>query len=206
MHIKNIIFDFGGVLIDLDTNRTANALEAMTGIPAQEIYPTHKELFDNYEKGLLITENFMWNIQNLCKDVPQGFEVIQAWNAMILGWNPLKLQFLEEVKNRYHIYLLSNTNELHIDHVRRDLESNHKIENFEEYFFKKVYYSHEIKMRKPDLEIYSYVINDLGIDPKETLFIDDNLDNVIGARAAGINSYHHKTNELIDIDSIISLL
>jgi glucose-1-phosphatase len=202
--IKNIIFDFGGVLIDLDTSRTAVALEAMTKIPAAEIYPRHKELFDNYEKGETITENFMWNIQNLCDKVPQGFEIIQAWNAMIVGWNPAKLVFLEEVKKKYNTYLLSNTNELHIDYVRRDLVRNYKIDDFEERFFNKAYYSYEIKMRKPDLEIYSYVIQDAKINPSESLFIDDNLDNVLAAREVGLFSYHHPANDMIDIDKIIA--
>jgi glucose-1-phosphatase len=202
--IKNIIFDFGGVLIDLDTTRTGVALEAMTKIPAAEIYSKHKELFDNYEKGETITENFMWNIQNLCDKVPQGFEIIQAWNAMIVGWNPAKLVFIEEVKKKYKTYLLSNTNELHIDYVRRDLVRNHQIEDFETKFFTKAYYSYEIKMRKPDLEIYNYVIKDAQINPSESLFIDDNLDNILAAREVGLFAYHHPANDMIDLDKIIA--
>jgi glucose-1-phosphatase len=201
--IKNIIFDLGGVLIDLDINKTYLELEKLLDVKAEEIYPKYQSYFDEYEKGELITENFLWKLQNISKNVPESPELIKAWNAMILGWVEEKLKFLYEIKNNYNIYLLSNTNELHIHHVRKNLKKHQGIQNFETEFFKKAYYSHELNMRKPSTAIYEYVVKDSNLATEETLFIDDNLDNVIAAKSIGLFVHHHKTNASIDIKSII---
>jgi putative hydrolase of the HAD superfamily len=209
MNIKNIIFDFGGVLIDLDPTKTYLALgELMEKSPkdALALYEKNKVLFDNYEKGKVITENFLWNLQNMCPKIPQSHVIIAAWNAMLLGWNPDKLKFLFEIKQQYNIYLLSNTNEVHLDWVKRDLKKNHSIENFEELFFKKAYYSHLIEMRKPDLEIYQHVLQDADLKADETLFIDDNATNIEAAKSLGIFTHVHITNAPIDINKIIKNL
>ncbi len=203
MKVKNIIFDFGGVLIDLDFKKTYEALEKILAVNASDIYPQNQKLFDDYEKGKVITENFLWNLQNLTKKVPESHILVKAWNAMILGWNPEKLKFLQEIGKNYDVYLLSNTNELHIDYVRKDLKYNHGIDDFENTFFKKAYYSHIVGMRKPEKEIYEFVLNDSCLNPAETLFIDDNIDNVNAARNVGIISHHHETNALIGIEEIL---
>lgn len=206
MSIKNIIFDFGGVLLDLDPTKSFLALgELMEKSPkeALALYEVNKTLFDDFEKGKVITENFLWKLQNMCPKIPQSHVIIAAWNAMLLGWNPEKLKFLHEIKTKYHIYLLSNTNEVHLEWVRRDLKKNHGIPDFENLFFKKAYYSHLIEMRKPDAEIYEYVLNDAQIKAGETLFIDDNVTNIEAALSLGIKSHLHITNAPIDIHKII---
>jgi glucose-1-phosphatase len=206
MAIKNIVFDFGGVLLDLDPSKTFEGLVALMGnqnVSAKELYHKHKSLFDGYEKGEIIMENFLWHLQSMCIEVPDAPILLQAWNAMLLGWNPNKLSFLEEVKNKYQIFLLSNTNEIHINWVRRDLKRNHNIVDFEKRFFTKAYYSYEMKMRKPDTEIFNFVISDSKLDPQETLLIDDNAENIEAARQCGWNVYLLKTNSEIDLEKII---
>ncbi len=207
MKIKNILFDFGGVLLDLDPKKTFNALSNMIGgdkTLGQELYFKHSLLFDNYEKGNIIMENFLWHLQNMCKEVPDISDIIEAWNAMLLGWNEDKFSLLKQLKSRFNLYLLSNTNEIHLNWVKRDLKRNHQIIDFEKVFFTKAYYSHELGMRKPEREIFEYVIRDASILPEETLFIDDNAANISAAREIGIHAYLLPTNGEIDIDRIMS--
>lgn len=207
MQIKNIVFDFGGVLLDLAPDKTFAALAKLMGgdeLMAKEMYVKHAALFDNYESGKIIMENFLWNLQNMCKDVPDITDVISAWNAMLLGWNPEKLALLKALKSKFNVYLLSNTNEIHLNWVRRDLKRNHQIVDFEKLFFHKAYYSHELGMRKPDREIFDFVIGDAGIDPIETLFIDDNAANIETAKTVGLKAYLFETNASLDLEKIIA--
>jgi glucose-1-phosphatase len=207
MAIKNIVFDFGGVLLDLEPSKTFEGLVALMGnqnVSAKELYYKHKTLFDGYEKGEIIMENFLWHLQSMCAAVPDAPELLKAWNAMLLGWHPSKLKLLEDVKTKYQIFLLSNTNEIHINWVRRDLKRNHNITDFEKRFFVKAYYSYEINMRKPDAEIFDFVIADSKLDPRETLLIDDNAENIEAARQCGWNVHLHGMNDEIDFVNIIT--
>jgi glucose-1-phosphatase len=107
---------------------------------------------------------------------------------------------LERLAKKYTLYVLSNTNQTHIDWVHEDLKKNHHISEYEQRFFTKVYYSHEIHLRKPDVEIYEYVLQNANLNAAETLFIDDNYDNVQAAQSIGIQVIHHLLgNEIVDI-------
>lgn len=198
--IENIIFDFGGVLLNLDYRKSYDALSAVMELPLDmENLPQDVEkcLLD-FEKGNINEETFLWKIQNYSKGTPQPRAIIDAWNAMLLGWNPDRFDMLLRLKESYNTYILSNTNSMHIQWVHSDLKRTHDIVDFEDRFFKKVYYSHEIRMRKPDLEIYDYVLNDAQLDPAKTLFIDDNKDNVEAAKSIGIQAVlHDPTEEII---------
>ena len=192
--IKNIIFDFGGVLLDLDIQRSYDALGKITGqsYTLESLPPAFKERVVAYETGKINTESFIWFWQNICHpNVPQGDEIIRAWNAMLLGWQPEKFDFLDSLRKHYRIFLLSNTNALHLEWVKRDLKNNHGITNFESRFFDHAYYSHEMGLHKPDAAIYTAVLQDAGLEPSETLFIDDNVSNVQSAASIGIHVYHH---------------
>lgn len=198
--VKNIVFDFGGVLLDLDVNRTYDALKQVMGFEgdAHQIYHNHQEIFDAFEMGHTIVENFLWKLQNKSKRVPPVDKLIAAWNAMLLGWNPTKLQLLEELKPRYRTFLLSNTNEIHLEWVRRDLKNNHQITDFDTRFFEKTYYSHHMGKRKPNADIFEYVIADAKLNPAETLFIDDNAHNIETADKLGFQTKLHETNANLD--------
>ena len=200
MAIKNIVFDFGGVLLDLDVNRTYEALRQVMGFEGEGhyIYEINKDIFDSFETGHTIVENFLWKLQNKSKRVPPVDKLIAAWNAMLLGWNPAKLELLAEIKSQYRTFLLSNTNELHIEWVRRDLKNKHQITDFDTRFFEKTYYSHLIGMRKPNVDIFEFIIADANIDPAETLFIDDNVHNIEMAADLGFQTRLHETNANLD--------
>lgn len=199
--IKNIIFDFGGVLLDLDYKLTFEALSDVMGVPMtyEDIPADIFKVLLGYEKGEINTETFLWNLQKVStKLTPQPDKLIKAWNAMLLGWNSDRFEFLEKLSKSYRIFLLSNTNELHLEWVRRDLKNNHIIEDFDTRFFDKTFYSHEMKMRKPEIGIYNQVILESEIEPSESLFIDDNQDNVDAAIKAGLNAIcHDPTTEIM---------
>lgn len=198
--IKNIIFDFGGVLLDLDFDRTYQEMSKLLGIP---FYPdsfseSTQSFLHDFEKGNISKETFIWHIQQLSHQslpVPQGKEIIDAWNAMLLGWKSDKLDYLQYLRRRYKIFLLSNTNIIHIEWVHQDLKKHHNIYYFEKVFFDKVYYSHEVNMRKPDAEIFHFLTNDAKIRPEESLYIDDLNENVLSAIQTGFQSYWHEPSD-----------
>lgn len=202
--IKNIIFDFGGVLLDIDYQRTYDALSRLLNItfdPDKLADETKKVLFD-FETGHINTESFVWNVQRLGDNnlPPKTNDIFHAWNAMLIGWNPEKFAFLKELKKKYRVFLLSNTNELHLNWVYNDLRMLHGIIDFDHRFFEKTYYSHLLGMRKPNKDIFYFVNQDARLNPSETLFIDDIKANVEGGDSIGWHTYHHNPNEdLINI-------
>jgi FMN phosphatase YigB (HAD superfamily) len=200
-NFEAIIFDFGGVLLDLNIEKSYEELSLLVDINPLETDILVSKMYDSFEAletGSISGETFIWRIQNLTNKQVDPVKVIHAWNAMLLGWNPAKLDFLYKIKEKYPIYLLSNTNEIHMQWVHKDLKENHRIDDFNTTFFKKAYYSHLIKLRKPDVEAYKFVLKDAGLDPSKTLFIDDNYNNILGAHEAGLKVHHHVTNESLD--------
>jgi len=208
--IKNIIFDFGGVLLDLDYQRTFDELGklmdmdlSLHGMPADM-----QEIYLRYERGEMKSETFMWNIQKLAnRQITQPHKIIRAWDAMLLGWNPARLPWLLDLRKQYNTYLLSNTNDLHIQWVRKDLQQQHGITDFECTYFDNVYYSHEVGMQKPDPAIYQLVLEDNGLLPEETLFVDDNTANIAAAKELGIKAVEHDPDSEImeQLDAYIAL-
>ena len=192
--IKNIIFDFGGVLLNLDYQRTFDELGQLMGhnLSLTDMPADMQEVYLRYERGELQSENFMWHIQKLAKrQITQPHKIIKAWNAMLLGWNADRLPWLLSLRERYQVYLLSNTNDLHIKWVHKDLKQQHNITDFECTYFDNVYYSHEVGMQKPTAAIYELVLSDNDLSAAETIFVDDNAANVAAAAALGITAIQH---------------
>lgn len=200
--IKNIIFDIGGVLMDIDYDLTYAGLGQVMGLDIKsKKIPAHIfKIMLGYEKGEINTETFLWNLQKeSSKLTPQPNKLIKAWNAMLLGWNPKRFKFLEDLRKDYSLFLLSNTNDLHLEHMYKGLKNNHSIMDFDTKYFDQTFYSHLMRMRKPEFQIYERVLEETGIKANETLFIDDNMDNVSRAREVGINaSWHNPKDEIID--------
>lgn len=196
-----IVFDFGGVLIDLDIEKSYDALGLLVGSDPMEIEAIAAQIVawsDELETGAIRGETFLWRIQNLTQNELNPIDIRDAWNAMLLGWQQSKLDFLASISAKLPTYLLSNTNEIHLDWVRRDLIKNHNITDFDGLYFKKTYYSHQIGHRKPDEGVYEFVIKDSGLDPAKTLFVDDNYTNVLAAAKAGFQVMHHPSNDSLD--------
>lgn len=195
--IKNIVFDFGGVLLDLDIERSFIELAIVLDIGSNDLQLLVDKMMpylSRFEKGEISSESFIWHVQKLTTKEVNPRDLIAAWNAMLLGWQPEKLEQLGKLGEQYPLYLLSNTNELHLQWVMKDLKETHNIIDFDDRFFQKTYYSYKIGRRKPDAEAFDFIIKDAGFDPEETLFIDDIEQNVIAARNAGLQAVHHPTN------------
>lgn len=193
--LKAIVFDFGGVLLDLDISKTEKAMASLLGVAITFPYKgQYKKLTLALEKGELLPEAFIHAIQSMCDPIPQGKEVVEAWNAMLGGWQKDRFILLNELKKNYKIYLLSNTNQIHLDHVFNELKAVYEINDFENHFFDECFYSHKINAWKPEREIYLKVQDAIGLKVSEFIFIDDNLNNIEGAKALGWQAYFHPTN------------
>ncbi len=198
--IKSIIFDFGGVLIDIDYQQTNVHIGKHFGITDLNVQP-FKSIMERYEVGHTDTDEFVAELQSQsAKHIPKE-ELIEGWNGMLGKVAKHKIDMLEQLKNSYNLYLLSNTNVTHIDFVYAYLKDEYGIEDFGKQYFTKDYFSHLVHMRKPNLDIYEHVIKDAQIDPSESIFIDDNADNVAGAIAAGLHSVVHDPK--VDITEVI---
>lgn len=192
--IKAIVFDFGGVLLNLDMSKTERAMGQLLGKEIHAPYPPYyQELVLGIERGELSVEQFIWRVQNLCPKVPEAREVVDAWNAMLCGWDRDRFDLLAELKQQYSLYLLSNTNAIHIDYVFRELKEVYGQEHFSDYF-EKCFYSNQLGAWKPYEKIYKLVEEQIPFEHEEFVFIDDNKNNVAGAQAVGWQAIFHPTN------------
>jgi putative hydrolase of the HAD superfamily len=184
--IKNIVFDFGDIFIDLD--KTAS-LKAMWDFGLKSLSPKLIALNEAYEKGEIETGVF---IDSYLKELPKlnRDQVKDAWNAIILYFPEYRLEWIEQLSStkKYRLFLLSNTNELHIDQVIRHMGLS-RYERFKK-CFEKFYLSHESKMRKPDAAIYQMVLDSNGLLANETLFIDDTKENTESAALLGMATWN----------------
>jgi putative hydrolase of the HAD superfamily len=189
-NIKNIIFDLGGVIINLDIKKTIEAFNRISHIRFEDIYTQAEQshLFDLLDRGKISGEEFFRKLKEEIRYKGSDKELFFAWNAMIGDVPEKRLDLLVEAKQNYNTFLLSNTNELHIDMFEHGLYQRHGVKNFEDYF-DKVYYSCRVGMRKPDKEIFEFVLEQNDLKPEETVFIDDSIQHVQGAGACGINAY-----------------
>lgn len=187
--IENIIFDLGGVLLEIDYNLTRKAFENLGLVKFDEMYSqaTADKLFQNLETGK-ISEDEFYKEFNRCSGLHLSEkEINKAWNAMLLSFREHSLNYLETLKSRFKIFLLSNTNNIHLNCFYQIYHQKKRSKSFEQ-LFDKVFYSFEIGLRKPDVDCYEWVINDLQVDPRTTLFIDDSINNIYGAQKAGLQT------------------
>ena len=180
--IKNIIFDLGGVIINLDTSRTISEFNKLSKQPFESIYNQKQQspFFDLYDKGQLSETDFINELYTATQSDAPISELKQAWNAMLLDFPIHRLDLLKKLKGHYRLFLLSNTNETHISEFEKALYETHQYKNLEP-FFEKVYYSCRMGMRKPDTEIFNFVLAENNLNASETLFIDDSIQHIQGA-------------------------
>ncbi len=190
MNLKNIIFDLGGVLLNIDYRLTQQAFKDLGVKDFDKVYSfaSQTHLFDRMDKGTISPEEFRDRIREASGLPLKDEEIDNAWNAMILDYPPNKIPFLEEVKGRYRTFLLSNTNAIHYPTYTDHLKKAHGYDSLAG-LFEKHYLSYEMGMRKPDTEIFEFVLQENGLKGEETLFFDDTLQHVEGARKAGLWAY-----------------
>jgi putative hydrolase of the HAD superfamily len=182
--IKSIIFDFGDVFLTLDKSATNKHLKQQ-GI--SELDSESLQINDVYEKGLISTNEFIDHYTKKFEGLTCS-EFKKAWNSILIEFPQHRLEFLKELKasGTYKLILLSNTNELHIDWVKRHISV------FKEFrdCFDQFYLSHEIHFRKPNADIFEFVISENNLIPQETLFVDDTLEHTLTANSLGIHTWH----------------
>lgn len=193
--VKNILFDLGGVLLNLNIQKTLDAFRQL-GIENIEHYfgLGHADsFFKHYETGHLSDREFIEALKKLVPETIGEEQLVQAWNAMLLDFPASRIQWLKELKSRYRLFLFSNTNELHLQEFAKIFDGQYGFSL--DSLFEKAYYSHRAGVRKPDHASYLMVVENHGLIAGETLFIDDALNNVEAAIAAGLQGRHLRPGE-----------
>jgi len=197
--INTIIFDFGGVIIDIDPQLTMNEfakLGAKKLSEEQTNFLIHN-IIRKFEKGVLTPEVFRKKIKEfLGFEKASDQELDDAWNALLFDIPEIRLRTIEQAKKNYQIFLLSNSNEIHYDLYVRDLQLRFGYREFDD-LFHKAYFSFDLHMAKPDSDVFEFVLHQHDLDPAKTLFIDDTEDNLIAAQNSGMCTYHLQKPELI---------
>ena len=195
--IKNIIFDFGDIFINLDKPAVFTVL---TQFGYTEITPDLDKIMKDYEMGLISSSDFILAMNKVFPEArPEDLK--KAWNSILLDFPDYRLEFLEKLaaENTFRLFLLSNTNELHIDHVIKNM-GLHRFERFKK-CFEKFYLSHEINLRKPNKDIYTFVLEENNLKAEETFFVDDTKENTDTSSLLGIKSW----NLIVGQEDIIDL-
>jgi putative hydrolase of the HAD superfamily len=148
------------------------------------------------EKGLISTKCFIQSAQQFFAYNLAENDVINAWNSMLLDLPENRLKLLQELKKNLNLFLLSNTNEIHITFFENEMKKRGQLETFYD-SFEKIYYSSRIGLRKPDLGCFKYVLKENNLIAEETLFIDDSIQHIIAADELGLKTYHLQKNEEI---------
>ena len=195
--IKNIIFDLGGVLLNIDYHKTVDAFAKLGMENPIEAFSkeVQAEFFQTFEKGLITENVFVSEIQKQFKDVTRQ-SVIDAWNALLGDFPVKRYEYLQSLKSKYRLFLLSNTNIIHLKAFKDIIESSVGWNEFEA-LFEGTCYSHEMKMRKPDTEIFHKIMEMYNLQPHETYFIDDTQMHVEAARTTGIKAFHLRDHKEI---------
>lgn len=187
-HPINLLFDLGNVLFDLDIPRATTALGALMKPEADQ--KVIDKVMLAYECGQLSDELFINGILSQSHRHVQALDVIMAWNSILVGMPRCRLDMLQSLKWKYNVYLLSNTNAIHLEWVHRYLKNTYDVDDFEGSYFHKAYYSHHLGVRKPSMEIFKMVTTLTPLIPEETLYLDDLQDNIDMGASLGFQTYH----------------
>jgi putative hydrolase of the HAD superfamily len=188
--IKNIIFDYGNVIFEIDFKKVQKALSQL-GIDHIDEFFGHKgqaDLFSELETGAITASQFRKGIRDAAHNPElKDEEIDQAWNSLLVGVPENIHDVLLEVRKKYRTFLLSNTNEIHYRYILDYLKKEHQIEN-NDHLFEKAYYSQLMLLRKPHVEIFERVLRENDLCAEETLFIDDSPQHLLGAQKAGLQT------------------
>lgn len=199
---KNLIFDIGDVLIDLDFPGTVQEFQKITVVDFGEIISHFRQhhIFDLFEKGKITPQQFRNELKQFLKTGVADAEIDVAWNSILGTYPEHKFELLKQLKTRYKTFALSNTNQIHVATFNEAVKSKFNEKDFES-FFHRAYYSNEIGFRKPEKEIYEWVLQKENLNPLETFFVDDLPENIEAAKQSGLQAYllkdRNKLHELL---------
>ena len=185
--IKNIIFDLGGVILNLDNQRTEDAFTSL-GVKDFRSYFGHghaSSFFKEYEVGRLSDQQFVDSIRQLTGLSVPDEAIVDSWNALLLDFPPERIQLLKQLRKTYRLFLFSNTNALHLAALQQIYVGTFGEGSLEDHF-EKTYYSHLLGMRKPDKEPFEHILQENQLNAGETMFVDDAIINVEGAERVGL--------------------
>ncbi len=197
---KAIIFDLGAVILNINYQNTIDEFTKLGVNNAATFYSkkVQTNLFNQIETGIISSNEFLKALQKETKNANIK-QVEKAWNAMLLDLPEERIQLIEKLKkNNYSIYLLSNTNAIHIDAIKKQLGKRKWLAFCK--LFDKMYLSHELGLRKPDVKIFEYILNEQKLKAEEVFFIDDSPQHIASAKKIGIHCHH-----LLDDENIITL-
>jgi len=189
--IRNIIFDFGGVVCNIDVSITEKAFTDLglrqfdTGYSVTD----RESLFGSFETGQITPAQFREALKPYFNRPVTDEEIDRAWNARLQDTPASRIALLRSLSKHYRLFLLSNTNEIHYIKYLKELQAVYGVSGFGD-LFEKAYFSFQVGLRKPFREVFDFVVMDAGILADETLFIDDSPQHVEGARNAGLFGYH----------------
>ncbi len=197
---KNILFDLGGVILDIDVSATLKGFYEL-GFPKELLsYPQNlnTDLFFRYETGKVSTEEFRNELRKISGVDFSDEDFDRVWNNMIIRIPEGRTKLIAKLKERYKLYMLSNTSALHVPVYEKMYQNAAGMSVHE--VFDKVYYSHETGWHKPDKGAWEFVINDAAIVPEETIFLDDSIHNIKASQALGFQAIHiHERTTLLDL-------
>ena len=187
--IKNIIFDLGDVVINIDFALTFKAFEQISPLSLEEVYEQFKieKIWEKYETGELSNSQFIDLLKSSLQLKSSKEEIITAWNALLLDIPLKRIELLKELRKKYRLFFLSNTSEYHIIDVNRILSEMSEFTDLKQ-LVDVAYYSYNMGLRKPDPKIYEMVLEEQNILATETVFLDDNKDNIDSAKEIGLNT------------------
>ncbi len=204
-NIKAIIFDLGGVILNINYQNTISEFEKLGLKNADTLYSKNMQasLFNQLEIGKISEKKFLLEIK---KKIPQSsfFKIKSAWNSMLLDLPKERITLIKLLKKKYKIFLLSNTNIIHINKLKNNLG----IKKYTQFLnlFDKVYYSHKIKARKPNKKSFQLILDQQKLHPNNVLFIDDSIQHIEGAKKLAIKTHHLKEGqEITNLFSDITL-
>ena len=202
-NIKTIIFDLGGVIFNIDYQKTIEEFSKLGISNTKYLYSknTQSKLFDDLETGHISNYEFLKKLQKKSNNANLA-QIKKAWNAMLLDLPLERLIALYKVKKKYNIFLLSNTNEIHIQKIKELVGEK----TFSEFYnlFDKIYFSYKIKKRKPNFEAFQLILFENKLIADEVLFIDDSIQHIKSAKKLNIETFHLKQNQ--EITKILSEL
>ncbi|WP_316768000.1 HAD family phosphatase [Pedobacter frigiditerrae] len=209
-NIKNIIFDYGNVIFEINFKITQEAFSQLgiADIDAFFAHKGHNSLFDDLEMSKISRTEFRDGIRAAANNPSLSDQQIDtAWNSLLIGVSKGNHDVLLEAKAKYRTFLLSNSNEIHYDWIVDHIEQQFGISNYDD-LFEKAYFSQHMGLRKPNLNIFEQVIKDNNLNPAETLFIDDSPQHLAGAKKAGLNTllmdkHPEKLREFLEANNIL---
>ncbi len=199
MAAKNLIFDLGGVILDLDVPKTIGEFARVSGLAPDEVAHRfrHSEGFMKYERGEISDTEFRNFVRDLYSVSISDAELDACWNAMLGGIPKSKLTLIQSLREKYQVFLLSNTNTIHLNYINSTILSPSESVPSLDTYFDRAYYSHVMGKRKPEREIFEQVLDENRLQARESLFLDDNAENIEGAKVVGLQTAFVNTPDFI---------